>query len=80
MWWGLYLLALATLDASWSIAGPLTMTLVLLRVSGVRAMDAHPRRTKRGYDGYARRTSALVPRPRRDGPVSRPARAEKPDA
>ena len=40
-WWGLGLLGLAA-GAWWSLLGPLAMTLVLLRVTGVAVMDAHP--------------------------------------
>ena len=80
VWWGVYLIALATSEAWWSIAGPLTMTLILLRLSGVREMDDHLRRTKPGYDDYVRRTSALLPRPPRRAAVSGGTRVEKPDA
>jgi steroid 5-alpha reductase family enzyme len=65
VWWGLYLVALATGEAWWSVIGPLTMSCILLRVSGVRAMDKHLNRHRPNYEDYARRTSAFWPsRPR----------------
>jgi steroid 5-alpha reductase family enzyme len=65
MWWGLYVVALATENAWWTIAGPLVMSCVLLRISGVRAMEPHLRERRAGYADYARRTSAFFPCPPR---------------
>ena len=65
VWWGLYLIALATGDAWWSIAGPLLMSVLLLRVSGVTLLERHLTRNRPGYDDYVRRTSAFFPRPPR---------------
>ena len=70
-WWGLGILGLAA-GPWWSVLGPLGMTIVLLRVTGVPAMDEHMRRTRgQAYDDYVARTSAFIPRrprslPRRD--------------
>jgi steroid 5-alpha reductase family enzyme len=63
VWWGLFAVALAT-DAWWAIAGPLTMSYVLLRMGGVPVMDAHME-GRAGYDEYARRTSGFFPLPPR---------------
>ena len=65
VWWGLYLVALATTEAWWSIVGPLTMSWILLRHFGVPLMDEHLKETRKGYDEYVRRTSAFFPRPPR---------------
>jgi steroid 5-alpha reductase family enzyme len=65
VWWGLYLIALATGDAWWSIAGPLLMSVLLMRVSGVTLLERHLTRNRPGYDDYARRTSTFFPRPPR---------------
>ena len=65
VWWGLYLIALATGDAWWSIAGPLLMSVLLMRVSGVTLLERHLTRNRPGYDDYARRTSSFFPRPPR---------------
>jgi steroid 5-alpha reductase family enzyme len=64
VWWGLYLIALATGAGWWTVVGPLTMTFILLRISGRKLMDEHMAR-KPGYRDYARRTSGFLPRPPR---------------
>jgi steroid 5-alpha reductase family enzyme len=68
VWWGLFLIALRT-PAGWLGAiGPLLMTWLLLRVSGVPMLERSLRRTRPGYDGYRRRVPAFFPRPpRRSG-------------
>lgn len=63
VWWGIYLVALATGEAWWAVVGPVTMTFVLLRISGVALMDAHLKSGRPGYADYVRRTSTLLPRP-----------------
>ena len=65
VWWGLYLIALATGDAWWSVAGPVVMSVLLLRVSGVTLLERHLERARPGYEDYARRTSEFFPRPPR---------------
>jgi steroid 5-alpha reductase family enzyme len=62
VWWGLYGFALATGEAWWSVAGPLMMSCILLRMSGVTVMDRHLS-ARPGYAEYKRRTSAFLPRP-----------------
>jgi steroid 5-alpha reductase family enzyme len=69
VWWGLYAIALATGEAWWSIFGPLTMSLILLRLFGVRAIEPHLRQHRKGYEDYRRRTSAFFPRPPRSSAV-----------
>lgn len=64
MWWGIYLIALSSGADWWTVAGPLTMSALLLRVSGERLLD--PRLSRRtGYADYKARTSGLLPRPPR---------------
>jgi steroid 5-alpha reductase family enzyme len=65
VWWGLWLPAAAT-GAWWTIVGPITMTVLLRRVSGVTLLEPHLRRSREGYDEYARRTSPFVPMAPRD--------------
>jgi steroid 5-alpha reductase family enzyme len=67
VWWGLYAVALATGDAWWAIAGPLVMSVLLLRVSGVTLLERHMETRRPGYADYVRRTSAFFPRPPRPG-------------
>jgi steroid 5-alpha reductase family enzyme len=64
-WWGLWLIALAVPGGFWSIVGPIVMTVLLTRVSGVPMLERTIGKRRPGYDEYVRRTSAFVPRPPR---------------
>jgi len=64
VWWGLYLVALSA-GAWWSIAGPLVMSFLLLRVSGVALLEKDIGQRRPEYDEYLRRTNAFFPGPRR---------------
>jgi len=59
-WWGLGLVALGG-GAWWSLVGPVVMTVLLLKVSGVTLLEEGLRRSRPGYEEYVRRTSAFVP-------------------
>jgi steroid 5-alpha reductase family enzyme len=71
VWWGLYLLAVAAprffWDIGWTAVGPVLMSVLLLRVSGVTLLEASLRRRKPEYQEYARRTSAFFPWPPKRG-------------
>jgi steroid 5-alpha reductase family enzyme len=62
MWWGLGIIALGT-GAWWALAGPIVMTVLLLRVSGVPLLERRMARTRPEYADYVARTSAFVPLP-----------------
>jgi steroid 5-alpha reductase family enzyme len=64
VWWGFYLLALGA-GAWWSIAGPLIMSFLLLRFSGVRLLERDIGERRPAYAEYVRRTNAFLPGPRR---------------
>ena len=64
VWWGFYLLAVAA-GAWWAIAGPVLMTVLLLRVSGVTLLEQDIGLRRPGYRDYVARTSAFLPRPPR---------------
>lgn len=64
VWWGFYLLA-AGGGAWWTIFGPLLMSFLLLRVSGVRLLERDIGERRPGYAEYIRRTNAFFPGPRR---------------
>ena len=67
VWWGIYLVAAAG-GGAWTIAGPVVMSVLLVRVSGVRMLESTIADRRPGYADYLRRTSAFVPlRPRRAG-------------
>lgn len=67
-WWGLWLFALAAAPGAWwTVAGPLTVTVLFLSVS-LPMIERRSRRRRPGWDAYAARTRALVPwPPRRTG-------------
>jgi steroid 5-alpha reductase family enzyme len=64
VWWGLWLLA-ASADTWWTVASPLLMTALLLKVSGVALLEADIGERRPGYADYIRRTSAFLPLPPR---------------
>lgn len=61
LWWGLYLIACAVPGGAWTIASPLLMTVLLLKVSGVALLERGLASTKPGYADYVARTSPFVP-------------------
>jgi steroid 5-alpha reductase family enzyme len=65
LWWGFFVIALNSPDGWWTIVGPIMMTFVLARITGVPILERHLMRTRPGYEDYARRTSALFPLPPR---------------
>ena len=65
VWWGLYLLALSA-GAWWTIVGPLIMSFLLLRFSGVRLLERDIGERRPAYAEYVRRTNAFFPGPRKD--------------
>jgi steroid 5-alpha reductase family enzyme len=65
VWWGLYLLALSA-GAWWSIVGPLIMSFLLRRFSGVRLLERDIGERRPAYAEYVRRTNAFFPGPRRN--------------
>ena len=64
VWWGLYLIALSA-GAWWSIAGPLLMSFLLLRFSGVTLLEKDIGERRPKYAEYVRRTNAFIPGPRK---------------
>lgn len=67
VWWGLYLIAVAG-GAWWTIVGPLVMSFLLMRVSGVTLLERSLKRKRPGYEAYAARTNAFFPGPPRGVP------------
>jgi steroid 5-alpha reductase family enzyme len=62
MWWGFYLIACAG-GAWWSLPGPLLMSVLLLRVSGVTLLEKDIGERRPQYTDYIRRTNAFFPGP-----------------
>jgi steroid 5-alpha reductase family enzyme len=61
MWWGIYLIALSTPHGWWTIISPITITVLLLRVSGVPLLERTIREERPQYRDYERRTNAFIP-------------------
>jgi len=64
VWWGFYLIALSA-GAGWTIVGPLIMSFLLLRFSGVRLLERDIGERRPAYAEYVRRTNAFFPGPRK---------------
>ena len=67
LWWGIYLVALAA-GAWWALIGPLLLTFLLLRVSGVALLEKDISARRPAYREYVRRTNAFFPWPPRPLP------------
>jgi steroid 5-alpha reductase family enzyme len=63
IWWGLFLVTLSTPMGIWTIISPLTITFLLLKVSGVTLLEKTIVETRPEYRDYMERTSAFFPRP-----------------
>jgi steroid 5-alpha reductase family enzyme len=64
LWWGFGIIALLTPLGIPALVGPALMSFLLVRVSGV-AMLERAMSTRPGWEAYARRTNAFIPRPPR---------------
>lgn len=62
VWWGIWIVAAETGWGLLSIAGPLLMTVLLVRVSGVALLERDIAARRPGYAEYVRRTSGFLPR------------------
>lgn len=71
LWWGLGLIAYAASGSPWAFAGPLLLTLLLLKVSGVTMLDSRLKGRKGDYEGWASGTNAFIPWPPKKGACSR---------
>jgi steroid 5-alpha reductase family enzyme len=63
VWWGIFLVAAETAPARFSIIGPIVMSVLLIRVSGVAMLEKTIGKRRPGYAEYIERTSAFFPRP-----------------
>jgi len=61
VWWGFYLVAAEASSWWWTIIGPLLMSFLLIRVSGVRLLESSLRSRVAGYEEYVRNTSSFFP-------------------
>jgi steroid 5-alpha reductase family enzyme len=64
IWWGFYCFALAA-GAWWSVVGPLLISFLLLRVSGVTLLEKDIGKRRPQYADYVLKTNAFFPGPPR---------------
>lgn len=61
-WWGIWLIALSVPGAWWTAVGPLTITFLILKVSGVPMLEKRMAENP-AFDEYRRTTSVFLPLP-----------------
>jgi steroid 5-alpha reductase family enzyme len=61
IWWGLFLITLSTPEGLWTIISPITITFLLLRVSGVTLLEKTILDSRPSYREYIEQTSAFIP-------------------
>jgi steroid 5-alpha reductase family enzyme len=61
IWWGFFLIALSNIKNLWTVISPVTITLLLLKVSGVSLLEKNITDRRPGYREYQQRTSAFIP-------------------
>jgi steroid 5-alpha reductase family enzyme len=66
LWWGIWLMTLALPGGLLTIIGPLTITILILKVSGIPMLEK-PYEDRADFQEYKRSTSAFFPLPPRGG-------------
>ena len=61
IWWGIFVITLATPAGWWTIVSPIIITTVLLKMTGVTLMEKTIVHTRPKYRDYIRRTNAFIP-------------------
>ncbi len=61
IWWGLFLMTLATPQGWWALISPLVITFLLLKVSGVTLLEKDIVERRPEYREYLETTSAFIP-------------------
>lgn len=64
MWWGIFIVALSVPNGIYTIVGPLTITTLILFVSGIPLLEKRYK-DQPEYQVYSRRTSVFIPLPPR---------------
>jgi len=60
MWWGIFIISLSSKSGIYGIISPITITLMLLYVSGVPMLEKHYKNNKE-FQAYAKVTSKFIP-------------------
>jgi len=61
IWWGIFLITLATPISLWTVISPATITFLLLKVSGVTLLEKTIVEKRPAYRAYKENTSAFIP-------------------
>jgi steroid 5-alpha reductase family enzyme len=61
IWWGLFLITMADPQNVWTVISPVTITFLLLKVSGVSLLEKTIKERRPEYVDYVKRTPAFVP-------------------
>jgi steroid 5-alpha reductase family enzyme len=67
VWWGLWLIAAEARVGLWSMPGPILITVLLTKWSGVPTVEGSMRRRRPDYEAYVKRTSGFFPMPPKKG-------------
>lgn len=62
IWWGLFLITLATPGSFWTVISPMVITFLLLKVSGVTLLEKTIVDSRPEYRDYIESTSSFIPR------------------
>jgi len=65
VWWGIFIIATADPRNLWTIIGPMTISVLLLKVSGVALTEKTISERRPDYDDYMKTTNAFFPGPPR---------------
>lgn len=63
LWWGIAIVAAETGSGTLGFIGPVIMTFLLMRVSGVPILEKSLSKRREGYAEYVAKTSGFIPRP-----------------
>ena len=61
VWWGLFIVCLATPYGWWALVSPVLITVLLLKVSGVTMLEKDISQRRPDYEQYKREVSAFIP-------------------
>ena len=67
VWWGFFLIALATPGSWWTVISPVIISIVLLKMTGVPLTESALKERRPGYADYINKTSAFFPLPPKKG-------------
>ena len=61
VWWGIFLIALATPNGWWTVISPIVITTVLLKMTGIPLMEKSIADQRPAYVDYIKSTNAFIP-------------------